>query len=770
MSAVAARAHVRRGRAELAARPRHVLLAAFGTGLLAAGAPRPLALGLAAFALLVPGRVALGALAAAVLLLGAATGAARREAAAATALRPALGPWVKWRGEVQEAPRARKFGGAAARVRLTSGLGAGEQVVVVTAKGTRWPPRALGAEVEVSGRLRRLAKWEAFQRPRGAHAGLDADGLRATGRRRRGLLGAVDAARRRAEDALTARLPAREGALARGMVLGQDEAVDRRVREDFRVAGLAHVLAASGQNVVLLAALALPVLAVLGLGLRGRLLALLGLIAVYVPLAGGGPSIQRAGIMGAAGVAATLAGRPASKWYAIGLAAAGTLLLSPFATQEPGWQLSFAAVIAMALGAPRLTRALSDRGCPRPLAVATALTVAATLGTAPLLAHHFGQVSLAALPVNVLAAPVVAGVMWVGMAACALAQAAPGLAAVVTLLAVPALGFLEALAHLAASVPHAAVELAEPGPLAVAGLYGAAALLLAVPRLRLPATGLGAAAATVALAWPARGAAAPPPPGEVRVSFLDVGQGDATLVQTSDAALLVDAGRPEGGILRRLEQAGVGRLDLAVATHDQDDHSGGLPTVLRRRRVDLLLDGGSDSSTPAHAALVAAARARGVRRVAPDAGQTIALGRTLRFTVLSPEAEPAELHAGADPNLRSIVARVSAGAFDLLLTADAESEATGGLSLPAVEALKVPHHGSEDPGLPETLGQTRPRMAVIEVGRRNTYGHPTPQALGALRAARVPTYRTDRDGTVTLTASEADGSLRVATARGRGQD
>src|SRR4051812_36403950 len=185
------------------------------------------------------------------------------------------------------------------------------------------------------------------------------------------------------------------------------------------------VLAASGQNVVLLAALALPLLAATGLALRPRLGVLLGLIALYVPLAGGGPSIQRAGVMGAAGVVATLAGRPASRWYALGLAAAATLLLTPAAAGEPGWQLSFAAVAAIMLLAPRTSSALHDRGLPRPLAEGVAVTLAATLGTAPLIAHHFEQVSVAALPVNVLAAPVVALVMWIGMVASAVGQLAP---------------------------------------------------------------------------------------------------------------------------------------------------------------------------------------------------------------------------------------------------------------------------------------------------------------------------------------------------------
>ena len=199
------------------------------------------------------------------------------------------------------------------------------------------------------------------------------------------------------------------------MVLGQDERLSEEVRDDFKRSGLAHLLAVSGQNVVLLALLVLGAGMALGLPLRARLGAALVLVALYVPLAGGGPSIQRAGVMGAAGLVAALAGRPASRWYALGLAAVVTLAVNPRASGEPGWQLSFAAVVGLLALVPRWGEALRRARVPGPLADAIAVTAAATLATAPLMALHFEQVSLASLPANLLAAPAVAPVMWLGM-------------------------------------------------------------------------------------------------------------------------------------------------------------------------------------------------------------------------------------------------------------------------------------------------------------------------------------------------------------------
>jgi competence protein ComEC len=254
-------------------------------------------------------------------------------------------------------------------------------------------------------------------------------------------------------------LPNRQAALLRGMTLGQDEALDERTREQFRISSLAHVLAASGQNVALLLALALPLLAHAGLGIRGRLIGALALIALYVPLAGAGPSIQRAGVMGAATTVAALAGRPASRWYALLLAAAATLVANPRASSDPGWQLSFAAVAAIALLAPTIRQSLLARRIPAPLADATAMTTAATLGTAPLLALHFHQISLVGIPANLLAAPAIAPITWLGMLAATLGQLSPAIAMPLNAVNAYLLAYVGAIAHSAASLPHASIEL-----------------------------------------------------------------------------------------------------------------------------------------------------------------------------------------------------------------------------------------------------------------------------------------------------------------------
>ncbi len=662
------------------------------------------------------------------------------------------GRWVEGRAVLLEPVRRRPRGPAVARARL-AGLGDAVLQVRETARPRAWP--GVGEIVAVAGRIAPLGRFDDYQRRRGAAVALEVYRFAATGDRRGGLLGAVDAARRRAEAGLTDGLAPPEAALLRGMVLGQDERLSEVIRDDFKRSGLAHVLAVSGQNVMLLAILVLAAGAVAGIGLRARLLIALALVAFYVPLTGAGPSIQRAGVMGAAGLVAALAGRPAHRWYALGLAAAITLALNPRASGEPGWQLSFAAVVALLALAPPLRSTLA-RALPGPVADVAAITIAATLGTAPLMAMHFEQVSLAALPANLLAAAAIAPIMWLGMLAAAAGQVAPELATPFNVVNGPLLVAVQWIAHAMGNAPAAVVPVELGSPAALAASYVAlAGAILALraawrpERARRATTVLAAVGVPAALAVFVVGTddpvSNPPRRGELVVSFLDVGQGDATLLRRDGIAVLVDTGPPSGPILERLGEAGVRRLDALVVTHAQADHEGAALEILDNIPTRLVVNGGAGWPTAVQRRL---GRATEARALAAHAGQVLTLGG-IRMRLLWPPPPGREFRPQGDPNDRALVALVESGDFDLLLPADAESDVTATIPLPDVDALKVAHHGSDDPGLPALLERIRPEFAAIEVGADNTYGHPTPATLKALEAVDH-VYRTDRDGTVHL--------------------
>ncbi len=712
---------------------------------------------------------------AAVLVLTAAVGAVRLDRIDAPGERLRDGQAIAGTAHLAERPRPGPFG-ASAEVELTSGVERGTRLLARLPRGEGLGDEvAPGTELRLSGNFRQSEAGEgdfdfaAYLKRRGIAGELELDEVTTTGRRRGGLRGLIDGIRERALVGIAAGLRPTLGALGQGMVLGADEDVPDTVRDDFRDAGLSHVLAASGTNVMLLVALAIPLLAATGLSYSARIPVLIGLIALYVPLAGGGPSIQRAGVMGAAGLMAIVLSRPASRWYALFLAACVTLAINPRVWADPGWQLSFAAVVGILLLAPGIGRRLS--ALPSALADGIALTVAATVATAPLVAHHFGTVSLASLPANVIALPLIAPIMWLGMLRGLVGQAGGPLAPVNDLLGTliaPLLTGIERLAALFADAPGSTLAVSFDGPLDIVFAYAILGLVVlaarrasnrldtrastVVARLRRLPRGrklafsvAGIALVVLALA---HGLTPAGPPATLTVTFLDVGQGDATLVQHPDgSAVLFDGGPPEGGVARLLRRAGVRRLSAVVMTHASRDHHGGLAEVVERFPIDLLVDGGDGTRDRDFRGVVAAARTRGVQRVAAVAPLTLNAG-SLRIDVLSPSPRPPG-PPPEDPNPRGVVAIVTNDGFDLLLTGDAESETLLPLSLPDVDAMKLPHHGSADPGLPEILERLRPELASIPVGM-NSYGHPAPSTLEALRAARVPTWRNDHHGTVRL--------------------
>jgi competence protein ComEC len=490
--------------------------------------------------------------------------------------------------------------------------------------------------------------------------------------------------------------------------------------------------------------------------------------------------------MGAAGLLAVYAGRPASRLYALLLAAAVTLGLNPRSSGDVGWQLSFAAVAGIFLLAAPVRDAilgarLGSSPIRRALAEGTALTFAATLATAPLTAHHFGALPVTTLAANLAALPAVAPAMWLGMIVAALGQLPWAPLAPLNWLNERLLAYVAEVASTFASPDWAVAEVRLGSPLAVGAAYAALLALTfaglklvaalraaragrrgypgrARPRgLPLAASLLAAVLIAVAVAF-AGGAGRRPtreaPDGHLRVAILDVGQGDAILLQPPGAPpLLVDTGPPGAGVADSLGDLGVRSLAAVVLTHDQSDHAGGLAEIADRLPVGRFLYAR------------AGARARAAAMAAGAAAQRLARGDVvrvagLRLAVLWPPPEVARRRGRVeDPNLASLVLLARWRRFEMLLTGDAEAEAVP-LDPGPIDLLKVSHHGSEDGGLPALLHRSRPRLAVISVGAGNPFGHPHPATLAALRRAGVGLLRTDRAGTVVIEVG--GGAMRAA--------
>jgi competence protein ComEC len=699
-------------------------------------------------------------------LLGLGWGIVRLAAIDSRALDLEAGTRIVANGHVVAPPR--RSGG---RIRALLDTPDGRLMVETTEAAPRLSP---GDGLRAAGEIRASLPWEeAHLRRGGARSVLVAPRVRLTATPRAGLAGWTDRVRGRVEDALARGTPDAPASLLRGFVLGQDDGIAADTVEAFRRSGLAHLLAVSGTNVMLLALLAIAVFAVLGVPLRARMLWVLVLIAVYVPVAGASPSIQRAGVMGAAGVIAVLVSRPRSRAYALLLAGVATLALNPRACGEVGWQLSFAAVAGILLWTGQLRELLQrpDRarrsGLRRSVAEGAALTIAATLATAPLMAHHFDAFSITSLPANLLALPAVAPVMWLGMTAGALGQVPGAPVEPISAAGGAVAAYIGQVAEWMATPRWALLELELSSPLAVGLAYVLVASALTVSlrwwrrrralRPRAAPLRLAVASGTVIVALvapsalgsmigdrqPARAAG----PGELVVSVLDVGQGDAILLDPGDGpSVLVDAGPPGSGVAAQLRDRRIGRLGALVITHPDSDHAGAAAEVLAALPTARLVEASPDP------ALRAIAQASGARPTRLAAGDSMRSG-SLRLDVIWPPRRLLELDwARAEPNRLSIVLVARFKGFRMLLTGDAEAEVTP-LDPGPIDILKVAHHGSEDAGLPALVARTRPELGVISAGEDNPFGHPAALTLSALAEHGVPTMRTDTSGEIRIEAS-----------------
>ncbi len=579
--------------------------------------------------------------------------------------------------------------------------------------------------------------------------------------------------------------------LSQGIVTGRRGALQSGLRDDLNATGLSHLVVISGSNVTLLAVLVVAGSA-WAVGRRRAIWLAIVVVGLYTAFVGADAPVLRAAIMGSLLLLAGASGRRGAAEPAIALAAALMVAVTPGAIDDLSFQLSFAATAALAaIAEPARLRTMSALGLDLlertpgvrlqlallETGIVTAAAVAATL---PLIALHFGRISLVALPANLLVAPLFP-LIFLGSLATSLAGAiGAGLGeATGWLLAWLPLSWFIAVAEGAAALPfasaqidgfrlgHAVVLYAAIGGVAVwlrrggtrrrrardrDGADDPTRAARALRALESPTAlaALGVLLAANVVVW---GALAWDEGDTLDAHVLDVGQGDAILaVAPGGATLLVDGG-PDGQLLlaelAEALPAGRRRLDIVVATHPQADHVAGLFAVLERYRVGVLLVSPLHDAAGMGRQLREAAEAQGIPVRTATAGMLLSLGEQVEADVLAPS--PGD-DFGDDVNAAGVVLRLRHGAVALLLTADIGVEeelrlARGPWDLRS-QGLKVAHHGSKTSTSDLLLRRVSPEVSAVSVGAGNSFGHPHPGVLERLGVGVV--LRTDVDGRVRL--------------------
>ena len=622
---------------------------------------------------------------------------------------------------------------------------------------------------------------------------------------------ALETVRRSAAAALARVLPEPEAGLAAGILIGLRERVDRELAADFTTAGVSHVVAISGWNIAIVAA----AVGALGgsLGRRRRSVLTMLAIVAYVCFSGASPSVVRAAAMAGVVLLARESGRAGRAAAALGWAVALLLLADPSLIADAGFQLSSLATAGLIAWATPIGDRIGRLGggrVPNWLAESLGVSLAAQAATLPVVLATFGRLALISPAANLGIVPVVpvamaAGGVALGAGVLAEVGAPHALAAILAFPGWVALTTMIAIARFAADVPYASATLDPPSNVVAAlGSVGAVAAVewrRRRPRrplrhqptppdpMTMPGRKVAAHARPTRVARPTRLAlialassivltaavVVERPSGRPTVTVLDVGQGDAILVEGSRGGrLLIDGGPDPDRLLVELDRRippWDRRLDVVVLSHPHEDHVAGLAMLLERYRVGRTFEPGMLGPGPGYAAWAAELAGR------PTPGSLLAAGDRLAVDDIALEVlwpmpgsvprEPPDTGTGI--NNVSIVLLGSVAGRRFLLTGDVEEEVDPELlaRLGHVDLLKIAHHGSRTASTDAFLDAVDPAVAVASAGTGNPYGHPSPATLSRIEARGARILRTDRDGSVSVTFEASAITVRSSGGRPR---
>lgn len=557
-------------------------------------------------------------------------------------------------------------------------------------------------------------------------------------------------------------------AIVSAVLIGDRSGLPDDIRTRLQAAGTYHVIAISGGNIAILAALIVASLVPIGVSGRRAAFVTLVLLVAYGGIVTAGPSVWRATLVAIVYLTSRLLDHRSAPWQAMAVAGILLTVVEPLDVRNAGFILTFGATAALLEVARRGPVNIPGgpnrrRGRLRPrwlswLAISMTASAAVEIALLPVMAETFSRVTIAGLALNLVAVPAMALVQIAGLVV-VFANAFDAIGAVAGWLAhLGAIAIVDS-ARLVDVMPWLAVRVPRPAAAIVALYYLGLALMLSRRHVVVRLAGLMAVVVGGALIVTGirLGDAAP----GLRLTMLDVGQGDGIMLQNGRHTLMVDTGgSPFGGggfdigsrvVEPALWARGVSSLGTLLLTHGDPDHIGGAMSLIDDFNPTAVWQGVPVLKAQSLHAVLSRAAASGIPVEQRRQGEELHIGAA-RIHVLHPPSPDWERQRVRNDD--SVVLEVLYGDVAFLLTGDVGSDVERAIAPHLVPAktriLKVAHHGSRTSTSPELLEAWQPQIALISCGRGNPFGHPAPEVVARLEAAGAAIYRTDRDGEITV--------------------
>lgn len=556
--------------------------------------------------------------------------------------------------------------------------------------------------------------------------------------------------------------------IAKALLVGYKQDLDTESKTAFARAGLSHIMAVSGLHVGFIVApfwIIIPYFWTKKYGSIIGLIILLGLLLCYAGITGFSPSVMRASVMAAFLSYGKLFHKINNSINLTAAAAIVLLLIEPGQLFEIGFQLSFSAVLIILLILPVIQNMLPYwlrvRWYGKPLMVVI-VSIVVQFGLYPLQVFYFGEISLVSPLANALFVPLLGIVVPLSLVALGATALTPIVGFIINYPSMIFLGWMNDFVTMAASWEWAWTTASLQSPILFLFwtllVFTISAFHIPSIRWKLATATMGAACLIFAVNLIDK-----LQPAHLTVTFFDVGQGDAALVETpSGKHVLIDAGVWSPGynsgrsvIVPHLKSKGVNKLDAVFLSHPHADHIGGILDLMQEIPIKTIYDSGYEYDSNLYQDYQALAQEKGIPMKTVNAGDTLQIDPTMLFLVLGPDGN----RYNSDPNEHSLVLNVIYGESEFLFTGDAGEQQEERLvhtyqDVLDTDVLKVGHHGSRTSSGLFFLNQVTPEVAVISLAAQNRFDHPHEEALHRLNQTEAELLFTSLEKAIIL---ESDG-------------